>query len=138
MNALTHFRKEIKAYFPESSELILSESFATHPRFNFYFEIKPGERFLLYLNSDGDDLGYTLKCLEFRDSDVLKRLINSYPTIGSKAFNIGQPRTRISFIYRAENRISVTQTGGDIHDDFNWHEISASHLLQGLDPLIKN
>jgi hypothetical protein len=134
MDALNYLRKQIKTYFPESSELILSSSFATHPRFNFYFEIKPGERFLLYLNWDGDDLRYTLKCLEFRDWEVLKRLIDAYPTIGSKAFNIGQPRALISFLYRDDDRLAALQHKGSINGSVDSEEIIGAQLMHGLDP----
>lgn len=134
MDALNYLRKEIKCYYPESSELLLSGSFANHPRFNFYFEIKPGARFLLYLNWDGDDLRYTLKCLEFSDWENLERLTNSYPTIGSKAFNIGQPRALISFLYHADNRLTALQFKGEINGETSPQEISGSELMQGLDP----
>ncbi|NIJ54787.1 hypothetical protein [Dyadobacter arcticus] len=134
MDALNYLRKEIKSYFPESSELMLSSYFANHPRFNFYFKIIENERYLLYLNWDGDDLRYTLKCLEFNDWETLKGLIDFYPSAGSKAFNIGKPRTVISFLYREEGRLAALEYKGAINHQTDSPEISGNQLLRGIDP----
>jgi hypothetical protein len=132
MDALNYLRHEIKSYFPESSELQLSESYARQPRFNFYFEVLPGERFLLYLNWDGDR--FTLKCLEFIGSDMLKGLMNAYPEWGSRVFNAGKPRATVSFDYYEKDRLGALKFFGNISEQIHSHEISGKQLLQCVDP----
>jgi hypothetical protein len=133
MDAIDNLRNDIKSYFPESSELQLSSYFAKHRRFNFYFKITDDYRFLLYLNWDEGDR-FTLKCLEFNDTEILNKLIDAYPETGSKAFNIGKPRSTAAFIFRGENRLSVTDLKGSVDINFDWNEISGKKLMQCVDP----
>ncbi|WP_157488034.1 hypothetical protein [Dyadobacter crusticola] len=134
MDALTYLREEIKTYFPDSKELQLSGSLANQPRFNFYFEITCGLRFLLYLNWDGDGDGFTLKCLEFVEPGVLKKLISSYPDAGSKVFNIGQPRSTIGFLYKGENKLQPLFTSGYLNEPLGISDITVGELLNSIDP----
>ena len=135
-DALTYLREEIKNYFPESKELQLSGSLANQPRFNFYFEITGGLRFLLYLNWDGDGEGFTLKCLEFVEAGVLKKLVTSYPNFGSKVFNIGQPRSTIGFLYKGRNTLQPLFTSGYFNEPLGTSDISCGQLLNSIDPTL--
>ncbi|MCF0058457.1 hypothetical protein [Dyadobacter sp. CY356] len=72
MNAIDYLRDEIKLYFPESSELVLSGVFAQRRRFNFYFKIRDKYPYLLYLNWDGEYDQFILKCLEFANEEFWK------------------------------------------------------------------
>lgn len=134
MNAIDYLRNEIRSYFPESSELQLSSTFALHRRFNFYFEITSGYPFLLYLNWDGEGDRFTLKCLEFNDSEVLSRLIRVYPEMGSKSFNIGKPRTTVSFIYDADNKLRPTEFKGLTNVNVDSNDMTGFTLMQCVDP----
>ena len=137
MDAIDNLRDEIKSYFPESSELKLSKKFAQHRRFNFYFKIIPDYSYLLYLNWDGEgEYRFTLKCLEFSNAEVLNDLIEAYPETGSKVFNIGKPRSTVSFIYRSENKLSVTDVKGAVDINFDWNEITAKKLMECVDPAL--
>jgi len=137
MEAIDDLRKEIKSYFPESSELQLSSSYAQHRRFNFYFEIKKDYAFLLYLNWDGDSDRFTLKCLEFSDPQTLDALIAAYPQSGARTFNIGNPRSAVSFIYLAQNRLRVTERRGVINATDESGEISGNQLIRCIDPILQ-
>lgn len=132
MNSLDYLRDEIRTYFPESKELQLSEAFDGQRRFNFYFEIAPEQRHLLYLNWDGDIEGFTLKCLEFPDPVLLKELTEAYSEKGSKMFNIGQPVATLSFVYQGKDNLRVRNYKGRTHIDS--HEISARNLLYAVNP----
>lgn len=135
MDALNDLREVIKSYFSDSSELYLSSSYANLRRFNFYFQIAPEQRFLLYLNWDGDGSRFTLKCLEFDSLETLQKLTDIYPDAGSKAFNIGKPRSVVSFFYQGENRLSALEFKGEIGLHIDSREISGNQLLQCVDPL---
>lgn len=137
MEAIDDLRKEIKLYFPESSELQLSSSYAQHRRFNFYFEIQKEYAFLLYLNWEGDSDRFTLKCLEFSDSDTLGTLIAAYPQSGARTFNIGSPRSAVSFIYLAQNRLQITERRGIINATDESSEISGNQLIRCIDPALQ-
>ncbi|SKB51256.1 hypothetical protein [Dyadobacter psychrophilus] len=134
MDVLNYLRDEIKAYFPESSELQLSSAFANHRRFNFYFEIAPQQRFLLYLSWDGDYDRFTLKSLEFSSEEELERLAAAYPEKGSKAFNIGRPRATVSFESRGGNNLSALEFKGAVRLDTNVKELSGRELMQCVNP----
>jgi hypothetical protein len=134
MEALNYLREEIKSYFFESTELQLSSAFANHRRFNFYFEIATGQPYLLYLSWEGDDERFTLKCLEFSVPDILKKLIAAYTNIGSKAFNIGQPRSTISFFYLGKDRLSALDYKGVINGHIDSSEISGRQLMGSINP----
>ena len=134
MDALNYLREEIKSYFFESTELQLSSAYANQRRFNFYFEIASGQRFLLYLSWEGDDERFTLKCLEFSDWETLKKLIDAYPETGSKAFNIGQPRSTISFFYLGKDRLSALDYKGVIKGHIDSSEISGRQLMGCINP----
>ena len=134
MNAIDYLRDAIKTYFPESSELHLSGFYKNHRRFNFYFEIKAECPFLLYLNWDGDEDRFTLKCLEFINPEILRKLVSAYPDTGSKAFNIGKPRSVVSFFYLGENRLSALEFKGTISLNIESNEITAAQLMQCIDP----
>ncbi|QRR00571.1 hypothetical protein [Dyadobacter sandarakinus] len=135
MNALDYLRSEIKSYYPQSAELTLSQRFASHRRFNFYFSIEPDCRFLLYLNWDGDGEGFTLKCLEFNNHELLSRLMTSYHDNGFKAFNAGKPKTAVSFLYRGNDQLYVHELKGTPHTDLHARDISASRLMECVNPL---
>ncbi|WP_353719279.1 hypothetical protein [Dyadobacter sp. 676] len=132
MHSLDYLREEIRTYFPESKELQLSPAFDGQRRFNFYFEIAPGQRHLLYLNWDGDIDGFTLKCLEFPDAALLRELAGAYTEKGSKMFNIGQPVATLSFVYQGKDNLRVRNYKGKAHIDS--HEISARHLMYAVNP----
>jgi len=132
MNSLDYLRDQIKTYFPESKELQLSSAFDGQRRFNFYFEIAPGQRHLLYLNWDGDIDGFTLKCLEFQDAAILRELAEAYTEKGSKMFNAGQPVAMLSFIYQGNDNLRVRNYKGNTHIDS--HEISARNLMYAVNP----
>ncbi|WP_342088331.1 hypothetical protein [Dyadobacter sp. OTU695] len=132
MNSLDYLRDQIKTYFPESKELQLSAAFDGQRRFNFYFEIAPGQRHLLYLNWDGDIDGFTLKCLEFQDAALLEELIGAYTEKGSKMFNVGQPVATLSFVYQGNDNLRVRNYKGKTHIDS--HEISARNLMYAVNP----
>lgn len=132
MDSLDYLRDEIKIYFPESQELQLSSAFDGQRRYNFYFEIAPDQRYLLYLNWDGDIDGFTLKCLEFPDSVLLKELTDAYTDKGSKMFNIGQPIATLSFVYCEKDRLAVRSYKGKAPVDSS--EISARQLMYAVNP----
>jgi hypothetical protein len=132
MNSLDYLRDQIKTYFPESKELQLSSAFDGQRRFNFYFEIAPGQRHLLYLNWDGDIDGFTLKCLEFQDATLLKELTEAYTEKGSKMFNVGQPVATLSFVCQGNDNIRVRNYKGKTHIES--HEISARNLMYAVNP----
>ena len=134
MNAIDYLRGEIKAYFHDASELQLSSHFAAHRRFNFYFKIKNDCPYLLYLNWDGEYDKFILKCLEFPDAEILTGLIKAYPETGSKIFNIGKPKSTISFICRDENKLSVSDFKGPSSVNIDSKEISGNQLMQCIDP----
>ena len=134
MDAIDYIRTEIKTYFPDSSELQLSSYFAKHPRFNFYFSLKTDYQFLLYLNGDEDGKRFTFKCLEFNSPEILNELITAYPQTGSKVFNIGKPKSTISFINMGEGRLAVTEARGVINGEIESSEISGSKLMHCVDP----
>ena len=136
MDSMDYLRSEIKTYFPESSELQLSGILATHRRFNFYFKIRSDYPFLLYLNSDGESERFTLKCLEFSSPELLSTLIDAYPETGTKIFNIGKPKLTASFIYRSENKLSITDLKGPISIHFDWNNTSGNKLMECVDPEI--
>ena len=133
-DALQHLRTDIKSYYPDSAELLLSGALAGQPRFNFYFEIAPGQRFLLYLNWDGDGYGFTLKCLEFPDVETLQKLIDAYPANGSKVFNMGQPRSAVSFSYMPKSTLRPFSSRGVLNSELP-SEVSSGELLTCIDPL---
>ncbi|MHA4739837.1 hypothetical protein [Dyadobacter sp. MSC1_007] len=132
MDSLEYLRDEIKTYFPDSRELQLSAAFDGQRRYNFYFEIAPEQRHLLYLNWDGDIDGFTLKCLEFPDEVILKELTDAYTDKGSKVFNMGQPIATLSFVYQEKDRLSVRSYKGNAPIDSR--EISARQLMYGVNP----
>ncbi|GGM94670.1 hypothetical protein GCM10010967_30010 [Dyadobacter beijingensis] len=132
MNSLDYLRDEIRTYYPESKELLLSSAFDGLPRYNFYFEIAPGQRHLLYLNWDGDIDGFTLKCLEFPDAALLKELADAYTDKGSKMFNIGRPIATLSFLYHENDRLSVRSYHGKAHLDSR--EISGRKMMYAVNP----
>jgi hypothetical protein len=132
MNSLDYLRDQIRTYFPESKELQLSPAFDGQRRYNFYFEIAPNQRHLLYLNWDGDIDGFTLKCLEFPDLILLNELIGAYTEKGSKVFNIGQPVATLSFVYQGNDNLRVRTYTGKTHIDT--HEISARNLMYAVNP----
>jgi hypothetical protein len=134
MDVLNYLRKEIKEYYPESKELQLSGFFANQRRFNFYFEIAPEERHLLYLSWDGDYDRFTLKSLEFSSQQVLIELINVYPQTGSKSFNIGKPVSTVSFECRAQGQLTALEFIGLIHFDKEVKTLSGQQLMQSVDP----
>jgi hypothetical protein len=135
MDVLNYLRGEIKSYFPESNELQLSGYFSNQRRFNFYFEIAPKQRHLLYLSWDGEYDRFTLKSLEFSNDDVLKALMDTYPDKGSKSFNIGKPVSVVSFECRGQNKLSALEFGGNIRADIHAREMSGQELMQSIDPL---
>lgn len=132
MNALDYLRDEIKIYFPDSRELQLSSAYDGQRRFNFYFEIAPDQKYLLYLNWDGDIDGFTLKCLEFPDAPVLKELAEAYTDKGSKMFNMGRPVAALSFVYHDKDKLRVRDYKGGRHLDSK--EISARNLMYAVNP----
>lgn len=132
MNSLNDLRDEIRTYFPESRELQLSKAFDGQRRFNFYFQIAPDQRHLLYLNWDGDIDGFTLKCLEFPDARRLQELADAYTDKGSKMFNIGQPVAALSFVYHGKDRLKVRSYQGKARLESS--EISARHLMYAVNP----
>jgi hypothetical protein len=134
MELLNDLRQFVKSYFPESSELQLSSAFAGHRRFNFYFKIIDDCPFLLYLNWDGDYDRFTLKCLEFSSNDLLQQLIKSYTDIGSKAFNVGRPRSRVTFSYLEKNRLVNLNFDGNVHDYGHYQEMNGEQLMHCIDP----
>jgi hypothetical protein len=137
MEALNYLRNDIKSYFAESSELCLSDHFTSFRRFNFYFEIVPGTAYLLYLNWDGEYNRFTLKCLEFEHAALLKGLIDSYPDAGAKVFNVGKPRSTVSFLYRADHVITSLDFRGDIRHYAHHQEITTRQLMECVDPLAR-
>ncbi|MCF0074375.1 hypothetical protein LZD49_28080 [Dyadobacter sp. CY261] len=132
MNSLDYLRDEIKIYFPESRELLLSSAYDGQRRYNFYFEMAPDQRYLLYLNWDGDIDGFTLKCLEFPDAVLLKELSDAYTDKGSKVFNIGQPIAALSFVYHEKDRLKMRSYKGKAHIDSP--EISARQMMFSVNP----
>lgn len=134
MDPIDYLRNEIKSYFPESAELNLSSSFAQHRRFNFYFEITANYPFLLYLNWDGEGNEFILKCLSFSSAEILNKLIQAYPETGSKAFNIGQPKSVVSFIFRGEDKLYVANCKGLNDSNINYNEITGQKLMECIDP----
>ena len=134
MDAIDYIRGKIKSHFIESNELQLSGYFANHPRFNFYFSIKEDSCFLLYLNGDEEGKRFTLKCLEFSSAELLKTLIIAYHAAGSKAFNIGQPRSTVSFINLGEDKLALTEIKGNIKGNMDSQEISGDKLMECVDP----
>jgi hypothetical protein len=134
MDVLNYLRDEIKAYFPESCELQLSSAFANQRRFNFYFEIAPEQRFLLYLSWDGDYDRFTFKSLEFSSVDVLRTLADAYPEKGSRTFNIGRPRSTVSFESKGNGNLSALEFKGEINFDTNAKEISGRELMKCVNP----
>lgn len=134
MDVLHYLRGEIKSYFPESKELQLSDHFTNYRRFNFYFEIAPNQRHLLYLSWDGDYDRFTLKSLEFSSNDVLQVLVNDYPTKGSRSFNIGKPVSIISFEGKGQNQLSALEFAGIIQANIHAKDISGQELMRGIDP----
>lgn len=132
MESLEYLRNEIKTYFPESKELQLSAAYDGQPRFNFYFEIAPEQRYLLYLNWDGDGDGFTLKCLEFPDVVTLCELADAYTDKGSKMFNIGRPVATLSFVYRGADHLSVTGFRGRNNPDSR--EITGRQMMYTVNP----
>ena len=136
MDAIDSLRAAIKSYFPESSELQLSSHFATHRRFNFYFKITSDYSYLLYLNWDEGDR-FTLKCLEFSSADLLGGLIDSYPELGTKTFNVGKPRSTVSFIYMDEDKLKVTDMKGAVDIRFDWNSTTFKKLMESVDPELR-
>jgi len=134
MDALKYLREAVKSYFPASRELQLASTNANLRRFNFYFEIDTGNRFLLYLNWDGDDDRFTFKCLEFADPEKLNTLILRYPEIGTKTFNIGKPRSAVSFLYLKDKVLSALEFKGVINSDHQSSEINGRQLMEYIDP----
>lgn len=134
MNSLLDLRHWIKSYFSESSELQLSSAFDSHRRYNFYFEIIPETTYLLYLNWDGHGDIFVLKCLEFSSSKLLDELKTAYHDIGAKAFNIGQPRTTVSFKYENPNKLTNTTYKGVFCEPTDSSEISCDQLMRCVDP----
>jgi len=132
MDAIDYLRGEIKSYFPESSELRLLDT--QQRRFNFYFKIKADSLYLIYLNWDGEYDKFILKCLEFPDAEILTGLIKAYPETGSKIFNIGKPKSTISFICLDENKLSVSDFKGPSSVNIDSKEISGNQLMQCIDP----
>ena len=134
MDPIDYFRNEIKSYFPQSTELTLSKAYAQHRRFNFYFTIKQHCPYLLYLNWDGEGDRFTLKCLEFKSADILSGLAAAYPEHGSKSFNAGQPKTTVSFIFKSQDNLSVTEFRGSENKQLNGGEIVGKRLMESVDP----
>jgi hypothetical protein len=134
MEALSSLRENIEIYFPESSELCLSSYFSSFRKFNFYFEIAPGTNYLLYLNWDGEYNRFTLKCLEFESKELLEKLISSYPDTGAKVFNVGQPRSTVSFLYRNDAVLSSLDFKGIINHYGHYQEITIRQLIECVDP----
>ena len=134
MEAIDYLRTEIKAHFPESSELQLSSYYAQHRRFNFYFKITDNYPFLLYLNWDGEGNHFTLKCLEFTDPDTLQSLISDYPEKGAKTFNAGKPKLMLDFIYRNQDGLYITDYKGGNQEFVHSHEITRKRLMECVDP----
>jgi hypothetical protein len=134
MDAIDHIRGEIKSYYPKSAELQLSNAFARHRRFNFYFKIEPDIPYLLYLNWDGDGDRFTLKCLEFETHEMLTSLVAAYPDKGSNVFNIGRPRSAVSFIYYEKSRLRSTELRGIICAEIHYNELDLQKLMECVDP----
>lgn len=134
MNPIDYLRNEIKSYFSESSELLLSSVYAQNRQFNFYFKIIDNCPFLLYLNWDGDYDRFTLKCLEFASPETLNRLMAAYPEKGAGAFNEGKPKVTVSFICYGENKLSVIDIKGLSHTDVHSGDISGVKLMAFVDP----
>lgn len=134
MDSIEYLRGEIKAYFTASTELKLSERYDNQRRFNFYFQIVEDSRFLLYLNWDGDGNRFTLKCLEFEDAAILNKLIADYTQAGSRVFNIGKPKSLVSFIYLGNGRLSGTLFTNTNSFEFDSGEMSGMDLMQCVDP----
>ncbi|MCE7060857.1 hypothetical protein [Dyadobacter sp. CY343] len=137
MDALTYLRDGIRTYFSESTELQLGGKLATQRRFNFYFKINPAEPYLVYLNWDGEEDRFTLKCLEFSDPGQLNQLVAAYPETGSKVFNAGKPRSAVSFLYQGKSRLSRLHFNGVINEKIEAPEIDAPQLLRCVDPFYK-
>ncbi|MCE7040281.1 hypothetical protein [Dyadobacter sp. CY312] len=134
MDSIDYLRDEIKSYFPESTELQLSSRYDKQPRFNFYFQIVSDYRYLLYLNWDGEGYRFTLKCLEFSSKELLSQLIADYTDGGSRVFNVGQPKSTISFIYREKDNLSGTEFKGTNSSAFDSNAMSGKELMQCVDP----
>ena len=134
MDPIDYFRNEIKSYFPQSTELTLSKAYAQHRRFNFYFTIKENYPYLLYLNWDGEGDRFTLKCLEFKTAEILSGLAAAYPENGSKSFNAGQPKTTVSFIFRNQDNLAVTEFRGSESNQLKGSEIIGKRLMESVDP----
>lgn len=134
MKTIDYLRNEIRCYFSESSELLLSNSYAQNRQFNYYFKITDNYPFLLYLNWDGEYDRFTLKCLEFSNAERLNQLITDYPEKGAKSFNEGQPKRTISFTHYSENRLSIIDIQGMTHPELHSGDISGSSLMACVDP----
>ena len=134
MNPIDYLRNEIKSYFPESRELLLSRVYIQKRQFNFYFKIKDNYPFLLYLNWDGDYDRFTLKCLEFSTSETLDRLIADYPEKGARTFNEGKPKTTISFIHYGTNKLSAIDLNSVPHSNVHSENIAGAKLMACVDP----
>lgn len=134
MEAIDYLKNEIKYYFTESSELQLSSYFAKHRRFNFYFKITSNHPYLLYLNWDGEGNHFTLKCLEFNNTETLETLMSEYPDKGAKCFNIGQPKSMVDFIYRDQDRLYVIDYKGALQEQVRSNEITRNRLMECIDP----
>jgi hypothetical protein len=135
MEALDFLKKELKSYYPESAELQLSPAYAGQRRFNFYFSIEDRQRFLLYLNWDGDDR-FILKCLEFSDTPTLRKLMEAYYDAGSKSFNAGQPRSAVSFVVHNNAHIRALEFRGVINGDGHPRDLGPDELMRSVAPLI--
>ena len=136
MDSIDYLRDEIKSYFPESTELQLSSRYDKQPRFNFYFQIVADYRYLLYLNWDGEGYRFTLKCLEFTGEELLSQLIADYTDGGSRVFNVGQPKSTISFLYREKDNLSGTEFKGTNSFAFDSNAMSGKELMQCVDPAL--
>ena len=134
MNPIDYLRNEIKSYFSDSCELLLSSIYAQNRQFNFYFKITDNYPFLLYLNWDGEYDRFTLKCLEFNNPERLNQLIADYPEKGAKSFNEGQPKLTVAFICYGENKLSVIDLKGISHVDVQSGDISGEKLMECVDP----
>jgi hypothetical protein len=134
MDVIDYLRDEIKEYYPESSELRLSSRFDKQPRFNFYFQIKPDCRFLLYLNWDGEGRYFTLKCLEFMNEQLLTELRNEYTEKGFRVFNAGHPKSTLSFVYHDKNKLKGTEFIGTNSFTFDHSSMTGSDVMQCINP----
>lgn len=134
MDVIDYFRDELKEYYPESAELLLSSRFDNQPRFNFYFQIKADCPYLLYLNWDGEGRYFTIKCLEFSDAALLTQLASDYTEKGSRVFNVGQPKSTLSFLYKGENKLNGTEFKNTNSFHFDHTSMSGREVMQCVDP----